>query len=157
MQPSMQPSPPAKKPVRSLDLPRPLVFGTALTCGVLAAMCVQILLGRAGLGLTSVWRNLFTGQSLQSRSAAALWLFAGAALVVSAIVAAGLSRFPLPWVRFRLLRWLLSAVIVAALAEIARSASASEGSAGLQLAVNLAASALAAVMGMVGAFFTVRR
>lgn len=153
----MQPSSPPKKALGSLDLPRVLVFGTGVTCGVLAAICVQILLGNAGLGLTAVWHNLITGQSLQSRSAAALWLFAGAALVVSAAVAAGLSRFPLPWVRFRLLRWLFGAALVAGLAEIGHAASGGEGSGGLQLAVNLAALSLAAVMGMVGAFFTARR
>jgi hypothetical protein len=154
----MQPPARSKKVVRPLDLPRVLVFGTSVTCGVLAAMSVQILLGRAGIDLTAVWHNLFAAQALQSRSAAAVWLFAGAALVVSAIVAAALSRYSLPWVRFRLLRWLAGAAIVAGLAEIARSAgTASEGSAGTQLAVGLAAFALATVMAMLGAFFTVRR
>jgi hypothetical protein len=144
--------------VRPLDLPRALVFGTSVTCGVLAGMSVQILLGRAGIDLTAVWHNLFATQALESRSAAALWLFAGAALVVSAIVAAALSRYSLPWVRFRLLRWLSGAAIVAGLAEIGRSAgAASQGSAGAQLAVGLAAFALATFMALLGAFFTVRR
>jgi hypothetical protein len=154
----MQSPPRPKKTVRPLDLPRVLVFGTGVTCGVLAAIAVQILLGRAGVELTAVWHDLFAAQALQSRSAAALWLIAGAALVVSATVAAALSRHSLPWVRFRLLRWLLGAAIVAVLAEIGHAANAaSEGGAGAQLAVSLAAFALAAVMAMLGAFFTVRR
>jgi len=155
----MQPfAPPKRKVVRPLDLPRALVFGTGVTCGVLAAMCVQILLGSAGLELTSVWRGLFAAQGLQSRAAAALWLFAGAALLVSAAVAAALSRYSLPWVRFRLLRWVLGAAIVAGLAEIGHAANATSGAGGgTQLAVGLAAFALATVMAMLGAFFTVRR
>jgi hypothetical protein len=31
------------------DLPRPLIYAAAVTCGVLAAMAVQILLSRAGV------------------------------------------------------------------------------------------------------------
>ncbi len=154
----MQPPARSKRAVRPLDLPRVLVFGTSVTCGVLAGMSVQILLGRAGIDLTAVWHDLFTTRALDSRSAAALWLFAGAALVVSAVVAAALSRYSLPWVRFRLLRWLSGAAIVAGLAEIGRSAgAASVGSPGVQLAVGLAAFTLATVMAMLGAFFTVQR
>lgn len=141
-----------------IALPRVAIFGAAVTCGVLAAMAVQILLGRAGIELASVWRNLFSAQAMQLRTAGGWWLIAGAALVTSALVAAALDLLPLPWVGLRGPRWGLGAVIVFALAEVGHAATApAGGSPGIQLAVNLTAFGIALLMAVVGAFFTVRR
>ena len=106
------------------DLPRPLIYATAMTCGVLAAMAVQILLGRAGVELASVWNNLFSSNAPQLRSAGTWWLMVGSAFLVSAAVAGALSRLPWPWYRFRLVRWILGAAVVFALADIGHSAAA---------------------------------
>ncbi len=112
-----------KQEVPRTEWPRALLYGAGITCGVLAAMAVQIVLSRMGIELAGVWRDLFSSRALQLRSAGAWWLIAGSALVVSALVSAILHRLPLPWHRFRALRWLLGAGIVLALAEIGHSAS----------------------------------
>src|SRR5262249_61666182 len=85
---------------------------------------VQIMLGRAGIELADTWRTVMSTQALQLRSAGPWWLIIGSAFLVSAIGAAALSRLPLPWDRFRTVRWGIGAAIVYALAAVGRIASA---------------------------------
>ena len=115
-----------KSPIRELprtEIPRSLVYVTGTTCGVLAALTVQILMGRNGMQLSGAWASFLAGQALQMRTAGVWWLMGGAAFLTGAVVVAALSRLPWPWHRFRLLRWLLGAVAVAALAEAGHIAS----------------------------------
>ena len=150
-----------KSPIRELprtDLPRPLVYVTGVTGGVVAAMVVQILLGRNGVELAGIWRNLLTAQALQLRSAGAWWLMEGAAFLASAVIVAALSRLPWPWHRLRALRWVLGIALVFALAEIGHIASALESQgAGAHLAVTLTALSAAALISLFGAYFAVKR
>jgi hypothetical protein len=140
------------------DLPRPLIYAAAITCGVLAAMAVQILLGRAGIELASVWNNLFANNATQLRSAGTWWLMVGSAFLVSAAVAGALSRLPWPWYRFRLLRWILGAAVVFAFADVGHSSSAqSHSNIEVQVAVSLVALLAASFMALFGAFFATRR
>jgi hypothetical protein len=142
----------------STEIPRGLIYTSALTCGVLAAMALQIYLDRAGFDLVGLWGNLLSAKALQLRTAGPWWATAGLAFLVSGAIAAVLSRAPLPWRRFRLLRWLLGACIVAALADVGHMAAAPEGvSVGANVAATLGALALAALMALFGAYFTVRR
>lgn len=148
-------------PIRELprtEVPRVLVYATGISCGVLAAMAVQILTGRAGIELADLWHTILSAQALQMRSATALWLMAGAAFLVSAVVVAALSRIPLPWHRFRLLRWLIGAAVVFALAEVGHIASApgSRGG-GARAALTLAALCAAALVALFGASFAIKR
>ena len=102
-------------PIRELprtEVPRPLVLVTAMTCGVLAAIAAQIVLAQRGIELAGVWREI-ASRGFHLRAAGAWWMMAGSALLVGAAVAAALSRFPLPWLRFRLLRWIAGAALVA--------------------------------------------
>src|SRR5260370_39523809 len=86
------------------------------------------------------------------------WPIAGLAFLTGGIAAAALSRLPLPWRRFRLLRWAAGGAIVFVLAQIGDPSAGSEAvGAGLNLAVNLVALALAAVMALAGAYVAVRR
>jgi hypothetical protein len=143
---------------RHTDLPPALVYPTAVVCGVLAALAVQILLGRAGIELAGVWSTLFSSSSLQLRSAGTWWLMVGAAFLVSAVVAAALSRLPWPWHRFRLVRWLLAAALVLAIAEIGHSAATnSQPSMRMHVAVSFMALLAAALMALFGAFFASKR
>jgi hypothetical protein len=140
------------------DLPRPLIYAAAMTCGVLAAMAVQILLSRAGIELAAVWDNLFSNSAPQLRSAGTWWLMVGSAFLVSAAVAGALSRLPWPWHRFRLVRWIMAAAVVYALADIGHSAAAAEPhNLQAQVTVSLVALLAAAFMALFGAFFAVRR
>lgn len=140
------------------ELPGVLLYGTATIVGVLAAMSAQIMLGHFGIELAGVWRDLFSTQALQLRSAGAWWLIAGSGLVAGAAVAAGLSRMPLPWRRFRLLRWVLGGAVVFALAEVGHAASLPGGrGTGAHVAASLVVLSVAALMAMCGAYFTARR
>jgi hypothetical protein len=132
------------------DLPRPLIYAAAMTCGVLAAMAVQILLSRAGVELAST--------APQLRSAGTWWLMVGAAFLVSAAVAGALSRLPWPWYRFRLLRWIFGAAVVFALADVGHtSAAQAHSNIEVQVAVSLVALLAASFMALFGAFFAARR
>ena len=148
-------------PIRELprtDLPWPAVYATGVSCGVFAAILVQILLSRAGIELAGVWRNLLSAQTLQLRSAGAWWLMAGSAFLVSAIVVGALSRLPLPWHRFRLLRWIVGAAFVFALAEAGhRAAEVGGHEGGAHVGVTLAALIAAALASLFGAYFPAKR
>jgi hypothetical protein len=142
----------------STELPRGLIYTSALTCGVLAALALQIYLNRAGFDLVGLWGNLLSAKALQLRTAGPWWATAGLAFLVSGAIAAVLSRAPLPWRRFRLLRWVAGAGIVALLADVGHMAAAPEGvSVGGNVAATLGALGLAALMALFGAYFTVRR
>jgi hypothetical protein len=151
----MQKTKPDLSPVA---LPRGLIYTTALTCGVLAALALQIYLTRSGYDLVGLWANVFSTKAMQLRTAGPWWAIAGVAFVVSGATAAALSLLPLPWRRFRLLRWALGAAVVFALADIGHSAAVPEGiGAGANVAASFGALAIAALMAMFGAYFTVRR
>jgi hypothetical protein len=153
----MQTAKPDLKPIAA-EIPRGLIYTSALTCGVLAALALQIYLNRAGFDLVGLWGNVFSAKALQLRTAGPWWATAGLAFLVSGATAAVLSRTPLPWRRFRGLRWLAGAVIVGVLADVGHMAAAPEGvSAGANVAATLGALAIAALMALFGAYFTVRR
>src|SRR5215467_4222039 len=106
-----------KRDISAVALPAALIFTTALTCGVLAALALQIYLGQAGL-----------------------------AFVTGGIVAAALSRLPPPWRRHRPLRWTAGALLVLLLAHIGHSAAGPETvGPGATVAVALAALVIAAL------------
>ncbi len=148
----------AKRDPPSGELPRPLIHATALTCGVLAAMALQIYLARSGFDLLSLGRTVLSGAAPQLRSAGPWWGIAGLAFIVAGATAAALTRLPPPWHRFRLLRWAAGAGIVLLLADIGHSATApKEAGAAANLAVNLGALGVAALMAMLGSFITAGR
>jgi hypothetical protein len=137
----------------SLELPRILVFTSAVSCGVVAALALQVYLHNHGYDLVSFW------QSPQSAKALVPWSIAIlAAVVVSFATAATLSRLPLPWRRFRLLRWVAGIALVFLLAGINHPVAATAvSSPGATVAANLAALGVATLMAMVGGYFGVRR
>jgi hypothetical protein len=139
-------------------LPATLIYATALTCGVLAAIAVQVQLNRAGFDLVGLWQNLVSARAMQLRTTGPWWAITGAAFIVSGITAAALSRVALPWRRFRLLRWAAGGAIVFLLADIGQhSAGLAPVDAGANAVATLGALAIAAVMALCGAYFTVRR
>ena len=121
-------------------------------------MALQVYLSSAGFDLAGLWENLFASSARQLRTAGPWWAIAGVAFVTGGITAAALSRFPPPWQRFRLLRWIGGAIIVLALAQIGHPSAAPEAvGAGVGVAVRLVALAVAAVMALMGAYVAVRR
>jgi hypothetical protein len=117
-----------------------------------------VYLNRAGYDLVSVWQNLLSPRAMQLRTAGPWWAIAGVAFIVSGLTAATLSRLPLPWRRFRLLRWVAGAVIVFLLADLGHSSAGTvRVDTGANVLASLAALAIAAFMGLCGAYFTARR
>lgn len=140
------------------EIPRSLVLVTAMTCGVLAAIAAQIVLAQRGIELAGVWSDFLAARGGQLRAAGAWWMMAGSALFTGALVAGILSRFALPWLRFRLLRWILAALLVAGLAHIGHAAAARAGLAvGVHTAASVAALIAAALSGLFGAYFAAKR
>ena len=138
------------------ELSRTLVYVTSMTCGVLAAIAAEILLRRTGVEIADTWRSLASGQ-LQMRAVSVLWLMIGSAFVVSAVVAAALSRLPPPWLRLRTLRWVAGAVLVFALAEAGHIAATTAGhGGGAHTAMSMVALAAAALVALFGAYFATR-
>ena len=148
-------------PIRELphtDLPRILTVATGVTCGVLAAMAALIMLSGAGIELAGVWRELLAAKGLQLRAAGAWWLMAASAFLVGAAVTGALSRLPLPWHRFRLLRWAAGAALVFGLAQVGHAAALTSGSStAIHTAATFAALCAAALMALFGAYFAVKR
>jgi hypothetical protein len=156
--PNMKKPKPEKRELSEIDLPRSLVFTTAMTCGVLTALVVQILLTRTGLDVVNLLQNLLSAKGLPLRTAAPWWVIALSAFFASAVAAALLSRFPPPWRGFRLPRWILGGAVVFALAHVGHSATAMPGvGIGVQVSASLVAFAVAVLMAMFGAYFTIRR
>jgi hypothetical protein len=138
------------------ELSRALVYVTGMTCGVLAAVAAEILLRRTGVEVADTWRSLASGQ-LQMRAVSVFWLMIGSAFVVSAMVAAALSRLPPPWLRLRTLRWLASAVLVFALAEAGHIAAITVGhGGGAHTAMSMLALVIAALVALFAAHFATR-
>jgi len=139
------------------ELSRALVYVSSMTCGVLAAIATEILLRRTGVEIADTWRSIASGQSVQMRAVSVFWLMIGSSFVVSAVVAAALSRLPPPWLRLRTLRWLASAVLVFALAEVGHIAAITAGhGGGAHTAMSLLALAAAALVALFGAYFATR-
>ena len=136
-----------------------LIYAGAVTCGVLAAMALQIYLSGAGFDLGALWEGLLAAKGRQLRTTGPWWAIAGTAFAVGGATAAALSRFPFPWRRFRPLRWALGAMIVLLLAHVGHTEAAGADSLGpgANVAVRLAALGLAGLMAMFGAYLAVRR
>ena len=147
-------------PIRELhrtEVPHPLVLVTATTCGVLAAIAAQIMLAQRGIELAGVWREIAT-RGFHLRAAGAWWMMAGSALLVGAAVAGALSRVPLPWLRFRLLRWIAGAILLGALAHVGHAAAMQAAiSVGIHSAASFAAVCAAALTALFGAYFATKR
>jgi hypothetical protein len=139
-------------------LPPVLIWAAALSCGVLAALAMQIYLSHAGFDLAALWEQLFSAQGRQLRTTGPWWAIAGAAFITGGVAAAVLSRLPPPWHRFRLLRWGAGALAVMLLAGIGDSAAVPDAvGAGVNVAVRLAALAVAALMAAIGSGLAMRR
>jgi hypothetical protein len=148
----------SKREISEVPLPASLIYSTALTCGMLAAIAAQIQLNRAGFDLIGLWQNLFSTRAMQLRTAGPWWAIAGSAFIVGGITAAALSRLSLPWRRLRLLRWAAGAAIVFVLADIGQHSAGLAGvDAGANVIASFAALVIAALMALGGAYFTVRR
>jgi hypothetical protein len=139
-------------------LPAVLIYATALTCGVLSAIALQIQLAGAGLSLAPLWDSIFSGRALDLRTTGPWWAIAGISFLISGVTAAALSRVSFPWRRWRSVRWILGATVVLLLAHIGHgSASLPRFDAAAHTVAALAALVMAGILALCGAYFTVQR
>lgn len=147
-------------PIRELprmEIPRVLVLTTATTCGVLAAVAAQIVLARRGIELADMWREI-SARGFHLRAAGAWWMPLISALLVGAATAGALSWYPLPWVSFRPMRWIVGAALVGVLAHIGHAAATKAGtSIGIHSAASFVAVCAAALLALFGAYFAAKR
>src|SRR5258708_18843638 len=94
-----------KRDAFSAPLPPALIYAAALTCGVLAALALEIYLTGAGFDPANLWENSLSSGTRDLRTAGPWWGIAALAFIVSGITAAALRRLPPPRHRFRLLPW----------------------------------------------------
>jgi hypothetical protein len=135
-----------------------LIFGAAVTCGTFAALAAHILLRGAGIELVAMWRHLAPSNAAEVKAALAWWATAGAALAGSWIAVVMLRRQPIARRRARILRWLLGAVVVGALAGIGHSGAASANVAAMhKVAGSFAALGLGAIMALCATHFAMKR
>ena len=139
-------------------MPTTLVYSTALTCAILAAIAAQIELSRNGFELVSVWESRHSTGAIELRTTGPWWAIAAVAFIVSGATAAVLSRIPFPWRRFRLLRWVIGALIVFLLGYLGQhSAALAQPNDGASVFANLIGLGIAGAMGWCGAYLTARR
>jgi hypothetical protein len=147
-----------KRDISAVALPPALIFTSALTCGVLAALALQIYLNQTGFDFAALWQNLLGAGTRELRTTGPWWAIAGLAFVTGGIVAAALSRLSPPWRRHRPLRWTAGALLVLLLAHIGHSDTAHETvGPGANVAVALAALVTAALFAALGAYLAMRR
>src|SRR4029077_7690891 len=108
-------------------LPPALIYASAMTCGVLAALALEIYLTGAGFDPANLWENFLSSGTRDLRTAGPWWGIAALAFIGSGTTGGGLRRFPPPWPRYRLLRWVAAGVILLLVEHITHSAGGSEG------------------------------
>lgn len=141
-----------KAPTKTVPRAMPLLLG--MTVGIFAAFVVQVQLTTMHLSAGEAMNQMISGAPLNFKSASALWAVAGTGFVAGAAAAGLLVSYPPPWRSLRVLRWIIGAVIVFALAHVAHSAAAPHGvGPGTVVIADIAATFVGAVMALLGAFF----
>jgi hypothetical protein len=135
-----------------------LIFGTAVTCGIFAALAAHILLRSAGIELVAMWRHLAPTNAAETKAALAWWATAGTALAASWLAVVMLKARPIAQRRARVLHWLLAAVLIVGLAGIGYSAGEPANvAAAYKVAGSLAALGIGALMALCGTHFAMKR
>lgn len=128
--------------------PRLLVFGAALTCGLLAALALHVALINAGWGLGTFMRDDTLVPPASTRGAVAWWLIAATAFIAGGVMTMLASG------KVALRNLAIGATAATALLAFAGHAAQTPPgpSAGWSLALHLAAGGLAGLMAFAGAF-----
>jgi hypothetical protein len=138
--------------------PRVTTFAGAMTSGLLLALAAHMLSARLGIGLTSVWRELFPTEADATRSALAWWITAGTGLAggfLTGLLTQSLSVGKRPR---RGLLWLIGALFFLVLAGVPHLPTpASAPDLRLGLGADLAAFALGAVTAFCGSWLALSR
>jgi len=138
---------------------RVLVFGAAISGGVLLAIVAQVTLAQLSLDLTAIWRAVGVPRAAQLRAATAWWLIAGTTFIGGFAIAA-LVRYLVAnpgWVRGGA-GWVGGLVTVAGLTLVGREATASNDLGGFASVITAITVLVAGgALSLLGAFFAMRR
>ncbi len=134
---------------------RTVIFGAAMTCGVLTALAAYVVLADVGLDLASAWRAAHDPHDVLA-SALAWWLIAGcgfvASLVSVEVIRASDSRLG------RVLLWVSAGTFVCVLAAVSHTSVGQAGtSAAARATVGLAALLAGGFMAASGARLALQR
>ena len=133
----------------------PLLY--AITGGVLLVMALEVALTAYGLRISDIWRGSDAGNPVSLKAAGVWWIMALVALIVGAAIAWPLRQYAPPWRRQRLLRWIIGAAILFALAHVGHGVGVPEGiEPYVYLLATTAPIVIAAVMAAIGAIFALR-
>ncbi len=140
------------------ELPRVLLFVTALTCGLFLALAVHIALTGAGAGLTSMWHTLFSTSMDQLKSALAWWAIGISGCIGSLGAILLLRRISAGRPAHRFLRLSLGVAFFCLLAAAGHAAlSPPDIGAAITVGANLAAMSFGAFMAFCTAHLTIDR
>ncbi|MPZ55111.1 MAG: hypothetical protein GEU91_01190 [Rhizobiales bacterium] len=135
-----------------------IIFATAMTSGVLLAIAAHMLSGRFGVGLTSIWRELFPTDANAVRSALGWWTIAGTGFAGSFLAGLLAQDGPRGRPRRRGLRWLIGAFAFLLLAGMPYLAIATPApNLPYALGANLAVIALGMLTAFCGSWFALPR
>lgn len=128
-----------------------IVFATAMSCGVLLGISIELISVRLGIGVSGSWHDMMTTNAHALRATLGWWAVGGAGLLGS-LYAGRLMRSPQHDVRSRRRwQWLIGALFVLLLAAVPYFATArADADPSFGLAAELAAFGLATVMACCG-------
>jgi hypothetical protein len=138
---------------------RLLIFGAAISGGVLLAIVVQVVLAQLGLDLAAIWHAVKVPRAAQLRAATAWWLIAGITFMAGFAIAA-LVRYLVAnpgrvrgWVG-----WIGGLVAVVGLTWVGREATTTKELGALASVITgLAVLVAGGALSLLGAFFAMRR
>ena len=138
---------------------RILVFGAAISGGVLLAVVTQVFLAQLGLDIIAIWHAVKVPRAAQLRAATAWWLIAGVTFIAGFAIAALVRYFvthPRP-ISDRV-GWVGGLVAVAGLTAVGSKATASNELGALASVITGVAVLVAGgALSLLGAFFAMRR
>ena len=140
------------------DPPRITIFATAMTSGLLLALAAHVLSGRFGIGLTSVWQDLFPTDANALRSTLGWWLILAVGFIgsfLAGLLVQDFARSPRP--RPRLKRFIAVVFFLALAGAPFLATTPPPTSPPITLGVNLAVFALGAITAFCGSWFAMAR
>lgn len=138
---------------------RTLIFGAAISGGVLLAIVVQVVLAQLGLDITAIWQAAKVTRAAHLGAAMAWWLIAAVAFIAGFAIAVFVRYLVAnpPRISDRF-GWAGGLVAIACLTVIGGRATAShEFSAAASVITGMAVLLAGGALSLLGAFFAVRR
>lgn len=138
---------------------RVLVFGAAISGGVLLAIVAQVVLAQLGLDISAIWHAVKVSRAAQLRAATAWWLIAGITFIGGFAIAALVRYLVANPLRISdRVGWAGGLLAIAGLTAVGSKATAShELGAAASVITGVAVLLAGGALSLLGAFFAMRR